>query len=145
MSKLSLTVSKLSIAAALVLGASVGTANAQSLAKGTFTLPYEVRWGKAVLQPGSYVVTIDSARGPAFVRTLNGDGRAIVMGLAEGAMKEHPSALVITKSENQRVVRYLNLREVDKSIAYEPFTKAERKLVGQLDETEAVPILMAQK
>jgi len=145
MSKLSVTVSKLSIAAALVLGASVGTANAQSLAKGTFTLPYEVQWGKAVLQPGSYVITIDSQRGPAVVRTLNGEGRLIVMGLAEEAMKDHPSSLVITKNENRREVRYLNLREVDKSFAYRPFTKSERKLVGQLGETEALPILMAQK
>ena len=136
---------KLAVAAAIAVGVSVGPASAQSL-KGTFTLPYEVHWGKAVLAPGPYTISIDSVRGPAIVRTSTGAGRALVMPLTvDKAMKDHPSALLITKVENERVVRYLNFREADTSLVYRPFTKSERNLVGQLGEPEAVPILMAQK
>jgi len=61
------------------------------------------------------------------------------------AMKDQPSALLITKIENEHVVRYLNFREADTSLAYRPFTRSERKLVGQLGDPETVPIRMAQK
>jgi len=65
------TILKLAVAAAIAVGASVAPASAQSL-KGTFTLPYEVHWGKAVLAPGPYTISIDSVRGPAIVRTSTG-------------------------------------------------------------------------
>ncbi len=135
---------KLAVAAAIAVGASVGPASAQSL-KGTFTLPYDVQWGKAVLPAGPYTITFDSLRGPAIVRTSTGRGLAIVMARSVDKAMDQPSALLITTIENQHVVRYLNLREVDTAFAYRPFTKSERKLVGQLGEPEAVPIRMAQK
>jgi len=135
---------KLAVAAAIAVGASVGPASAQSL-KGTFTLPYDVQWGKAVLPAGPYTITFDSLRGPAIVRTSTGRGLVIVMARSVDKAMDQPSALLITTIENQHVVRYLNLREVDTAFAYRPFTKSERKLVGQLGEPEAVPIRMAQK
>ena len=61
------------------------------------------------------------------------------------AMKDQPSALLITRTETGHVVRSLNIREADMTFVYKPFTKSERKLIGQVDATEAVPILMAQK
>jgi hypothetical protein len=145
MKKARLTFLKLAVAAAIVTCVSVGSASAQSL-KATFTLPYDVQWGKSVLPAGPYTVTFDSLRGPAIVRTSTGAGRAIVMPVTlDKAMKDQPTALLISKIENQRVVRYLNLREADTSFVYRPFTKSERTLVGQLDESEVVPIRMAQK
>ena len=143
--KKALTFVKLGVAAAIAICLSVNVASAQSL-KGTFTLPYDVQWGRSVLPAGPYVITFDSLRGPAIVRTSTGSGRAIVMALAvDKAMKDQPSALVISQVENQHVVRYLNLREFDTAIAYRPFTHSERTLVGKVDESEAVPILMARK
>ncbi|HEY2942449.1 MAG TPA: hypothetical protein VGN09_08450 [Vicinamibacteria bacterium] len=145
MKKARLTFLKLAVAAAIVTCVSVGSASAQSL-KATFTLPYDVQWGKSVLPAGPYTVTFDNLRGPAIVRTSTGAGRAIVVPVTlDKAMKDQPSALLISKIENQRVVRYLNLREADTSFVYRPFTKSERMLVGQLDESEVVPIRMAQK
>jgi len=145
MKKSRLTFLKLAVAAAIVTGVSVGPASAQSL-KGTFTLPYEVQWGKAVLPAGPYTITFDTLHGPAIVRTSTGEGRAIVMArIVDKAMKDQPSALLVTKIENQRVVRTLNLREADAAFVYRPFTKSERRLVGKVDESEAVPILMARK
>ena len=145
MKKAMIGFAKLALAAAIAVGVSVGPASAQSL-KGTFTLPYDVQWGKAVLPAGPYTVTFDSLHGPAIVRTSTGRGLAIVMARSvDKAMNDQPSALLITKIENQHVVRYLNLREADTAFAYRPFTKSERSLVGKVDESLAVPILMAQK
>lgn len=137
---------KLAVAAALAVGASVGPASAQSLVKGTFTLPYEVHWGHAVLPAGHYSITIDEARRPALVSTLSGGGRAFVMPRAVGdAMKDQPTALLITNVENQRVVRTFNWREGNQSYVYRPFTKTERREVAVASAVETVPIQMAQK
>jgi len=145
MKKARLTFLKLAVAAAIVTGVSAGSASAQSL-KATFTLPYEVQWGKAVLQPGPYAITFDRILGPALVRTSTGRGVALLTANSVGpAMKDQPSALLITRTETGHVVRSLNIREADMTFVYKPFTKSERKLIGQVDATEAVPILMAQK
>jgi hypothetical protein len=145
MKKATISFLKLAVAAAIAVGVSVGPASAQSL-KGTFTLPYDVQWGKAVLSAGAYTITFDRLQGPAIVRTSTGEGRAIVMPRAVGkAMTDQPSALLITKIENRHVVRYLNLRDANVSFVYRPFTKSERTLVGSNDESQAVPVLMAQK
>jgi hypothetical protein len=145
MKKARLTFLKLAVAAAIATCVSVGSASAQSL-KATFNLPYEVSWGKAVLQPGPYQITFDTVQGPALVRTQTGRGVALVRANSVGlAMKDQPSALLITRTETGHVVRSLNIREADMTFVYKPFTKSERKLIGQVDVIEALPILMAQK
>ena len=138
---------KLAVAAAIAVGLSVGSASAQTLVKGTFTLPYEVHWGKAVLPPGHYSITIDSARGPALVsNTLTGQVSAFVTARALGdATKGQPTALLITKMENERFVRSFNWREGNKSFIYRALTETERTRLGSASEPVAVPILMAQR
>jgi len=145
MKRASLTFMKLAVATAIATCLSAGSASAQSL-KATFTLPYEVNWGATVLQPGQYAITFDSIHRPALVRTRTGRGVALLIANSVGpAMKDQPSALLITRTETGRVVRYLNIREADMTFVYKPFTKSERKLIGQVAVTESVPILMAQK
>jgi hypothetical protein len=144
--KKALNVLKLWVVAAVAASALSGTASAQSLVKGSFTLPYEVHFGKAVLAPGSYTISMDSTRGPAIVRTSTGSGRALVVARSvDKSVAGQPTALLISQRENQRIVRSFNWREGDMAFVYEPFTKAERKLLGQVDDSVAVPILMAQK
>jgi hypothetical protein len=147
MKKASFNFLKLAVAAAIAVGLSVGSASAQPLVKGTFTLPYEVHWGKAVLPPGHYSITIDDARRPALVsNTLTGERRALVMARALGdAMKGEPTALLITKIENQRFVRSFNWREGNQNFIYRALTKTERTQLGSASELVTVPILMAQK
>jgi hypothetical protein len=140
---------KLAVAAAIAVGLSVGSASAQPLLKGTFTLPYEVHWGKAVLPPGHYSITIveDDARRPALVsNTLTGQGSAFVMARGLGdALKGQPTALLITKMENERFVRSFNWREGNKSFIYRALTETERTQLGSASEPVAVPVLMAQR
>jgi hypothetical protein len=143
--KKALNVLKLWVVAAVAAAALSGTASAQSLVKGSFTLPYEVHFGKAVLAPGSYTITMDSTRGPATIRTSTGAGRALVLARSvDKAMTDQPTALLISQRENQRIVRSFNWREGNVAFVYVPFTKAERKLADNADSV-VVPILMAQK
>jgi hypothetical protein len=144
--KRTLAVLKLGVVAAVATCLSGGTANAQSLVKGTFTLPYEVHFGRAVLPAGPYTISMDSVRGPAIVRTAAGSGRAMVLALyVEDSLKDQPTALLITKHENERFVSAFNWRGGNTAFVYTPSTKAERKLLGKIDDAVAVPILMAQQ
>jgi len=144
--KKALNVLKLWVVAAVAASALSGTASAQSLVKGSFTLPYEVHWGKAVLAPGAYTITMESARGPATIRTSTGAGRALVLARSvDKSLTDHPTALLISPRATQRIVRSFTYREGDMVFVYVPFTKAERKLADKVDDSVVVPILMAQK
>jgi hypothetical protein len=147
MKKASFNFLKLAVAAAIAVGLSVGSASAQPLVKATFTLPYEVQWGKAVLPPGHYSITIEDARRPALVsNTLTGERCAFVMARALGdAMKGQPTALLITKMENERFVRSFNWREGNQSFMYRALTETERTQLGSASEPVAVPVLMSQR
>jgi hypothetical protein len=146
MKKASFNFLKLAVAAAIAVGLSVGSASAQPLVKGTFTLPYEVHWGKAVLPPGQYSITIDDARRPSLVsNTVTGERRAFVMARAlSDAKKGQPTGLLITKIENERFVRSFNWREGNQSFIYRALTKTEFTL-GSASEPVAVAVLMAQR
>ena len=147
MKKASFNFLKLAVGAAIAVGLSVGSASAQTLAKGTFTLPYEVQWGKAVLRPGHYSITIDDARRPAVVsNTLTGERCAFVMARAvSDAMRGQPTALLITKNENERFVRSFNWREGNQSFIYRALTEIELTQLGSASEPVAVPVLMAER
>jgi hypothetical protein len=136
---------KVGVAAAIAAGLAVGSASAQPLVKGTFTLSQEVRWGKAVLPPGHYSITIDDARRPALVtNTLTGERRAFVLARAvSSAVKGQPTSLLIDRSENARVVRSFNWSEGNQSFIYRAAATAERGADGRA--TETVTVRMASK
>ena len=141
--KASLTVLKLAVAA-IAICLSVRPASAQSL-NASFTLPYEVHWGQAVLPAGSYTITFDSLHRPALVRSGK-EGRAIVMAVTiNEAMKDQPSGLLITRIENGYDVRYLNLREENVSLGYHLFKESERRVVGKSHKPEALALLTTRK
>ena len=145
--KLTLTVLKLSVVVAVAACVLGGMASAQSLPlEGTFTLPYEVHWGQAILPAGGYTIRIDSRHTPAFVRNSAGHGRAILLARSvDDATKGGPTALRIVRRENQRVVQSFNWREGDMAFAYEGLTNAEGESLAKFDESVMVPILLAQK
>jgi len=144
MEKRSRMLVKLSVALAVATCLLSGTANAQPIMKGTFTLPYDVRWGGTLVPAGQYKIVIDSAYRPALVSTFAGNGQAYVMPqFVNQATRGAATALVVTQGETERTVRALNWREGNRSFVYKPFTKAERKSLAQ-SRTEMVPIRMAQ-
>ncbi len=67
----------------LLLGVVIATfvftaaAKAQPSFAGKFTLPYEVRWGQAVLPAGDYVIRMDSTASPAKISPANGSSAGV--------------------------------------------------------------------
>jgi hypothetical protein len=131
---------------ALAICAAASAASAQPLVRGSFTLPYEVHWGKAVLPAGYYSITIEQADRPAAVRTATGRVVAYVMARSsDDAHQGQPTALLITKAERQHVVRTFNWREGNRRFIYRPFTDVERRQSASADAFETVTIRVAQK
>ena len=134
------------LVAALAICVSAGSASAQPLVKGTFTLSNEVRWGKAVLPSGTYSITVDGPDRPALITTLTGRRVAYVMARTfDDAMKGQPTALLISNVENQRVVRSFNWREGNRNFIYRAFSEAERKDLASADRVETVAIRIADQ
>jgi hypothetical protein len=139
------TFMKLGIGAAFAACLLAGTANAQPLVKGSFTLPYDVRWGRAIVPAGHYLIQVDSVNIPARITTATGAGRALVLARSfNSAIAGQPTVLVITRSEGEHVVRVFNWREGNRSFVYKALTGAERQVLAQAKEIEVIPILMAQ-
>jgi hypothetical protein len=136
---------KVVLVAAVALASVARTASAQVL-RGSFTLPYEVHWGRAVLPAGTYLIKIDSVRGPALVTTTDGRGRCLVLpALVDSATESRASGLLISRIEGERRVRSLNWREGGRSFVYQPTAKPKHALSARASDLEAVPIATASK
>ena len=98
--KISLAFLKLSFAAAIAIGFSAKPASAQSVTA-SFTLPYEVSWGKSTLKAGDYTITVDNPRRPALVRSLTGEGLALVVPMTVNkAIVDQPTSLILSRTES---------------------------------------------
>ncbi len=145
MSKLSVTVVKLLALAAVVVASFAGTANAQVVV-GKFTLPFEARWGSAVLPAGQYTFKMDRFYGPTRVTNLTGTHVGFVMALVvDDAPKGQPTALLVTRNEDGRVIRSFTWSEGGKTFVYKPLTKAERAQIAEAGRTDTILIQTAQK
>jgi hypothetical protein len=137
MKKTSLMFLTLTTAAAICL--SVSPARAESV-KASFTLPYAVKWGQAVLPAGPYTITVDG-KGPAIVSTADGKNLALVMPVTTSrAMTDRPSALVVRSTENGRDVLFLNLREANVSYGFR-LKKSEPEIATTIDQPESMATL----
>jgi hypothetical protein len=141
---------KLLIAALVGTCLFVGAANAQSSRQfqGKFTLPYEVRWGDAVLPPGEYWLRIEqtSSLVPVIVSVTATNGKRFFLHTPITSTKvEGPSALFVTLIGNQYRVRTLTLAEAGIVLVYHPLTPREKELIKQARETQAVPVIAAKK
>jgi hypothetical protein len=114
---------------------------------GEFTLPYEAHWGKCVLPPGNYSITIKSTGTPmiALVRTADGEAVTYVM---NGAVETHPNgqnALLIKERQGQRIVHSLALNDLGVVLIYEPSLAHEKPMVQEARNIQAVPVTSAKK
>jgi hypothetical protein len=138
---------KLSVVASVVALVLAGTANAQSFPmKGRFTLPYEVRWGLAVLPAGPYTIEIASVHSPAIVCSAAGRVRAVLPASSvDRSMRGRPTSLQVIRRENRRLVYALNWREEDLFFVYTGLTTAERKDLAMVRDSALPPTVIAQK
>jgi len=142
--------------ATLLLGALLasllflGTAQAQESPSyvGKFTLPYQVRWGKTILQPGDYTLTIRSTGSPviALIRTVDGNAVAHVMSWASSGSGNGLNALLIKEKDGQRVVHSLALADLKMVLIYDPSPMKEKvKEASEGHVNHTVPVMWAKK
>jgi len=114
---------------------------------GKFTLLYEVHWGKNVLPPGDYTVTIKSTGTPmiALIRKADGDAVTYVMNGALSGYTNGVNALLIRERGGQLVVHSLALADLGVVLIYEPSLVHERPLVQEARNARAVPIISGKK
>jgi hypothetical protein len=90
--------------------------------EGKFTLPFETRWGRAVLPAGDYTLTVDSTALPATVTVHSvRENRTAPMIMAQ-AISQHgasdQSALIVARNSGKGVVRGLQLAELGLRFEY---------------------------
>ncbi len=131
-----------------LLTACFGTnlANAQT-AQGKFDLPFEVQWGQAVLQPGSYSFTVNSGSdSPANAVIVRGEGTASMIATTmHDDSFSGTSALLIERRGDRSTVSALRLVEAG-LVLYYPAPKARGQVLAQAPKLiQRLPVLMAQK
>jgi hypothetical protein len=138
---------KAMLLAVLAAGISAGVASAQNVIRGTFTLPFEARWGADVLLPGDYTFKLDTAKRPYIVAVRQGD-RGVALAMANSFKQgkvSGSSALIVTRKGGKYRIWTLVLAEVGLTLDYAPL-KAERPILAQEPVLiRRVPVLMASK
>lgn len=120
---------------------------AQSDFQGKFTLPYEVQWGKAILQPGNYLLSFnhDGAQRLAVVRDAKTKHVvALERTLISEDSKVGKSALLIGTRGKRRVVYSLRIELFGEAFVYDPALK-QASATEQASNRRTIPVLMAKR
>ena len=131
--------------AALLLTASLfgSVANAQAGYHGKFTLPFAAQWGKAVLQPGDYLLTFNDDA--TLLQIRDAKSHRIVAFEPTGDREDSGkggSALIIGTRGEQRVVRSLRIAELGEAYVYSCPSAREMEEARQ---TGSLPVVVAEK
>ena len=142
-----IAITKLFVAALVLTLLFVGRAQAQTdtVYRGTFTLAQQIHWGKSVLRPGHYTISIKSSGSPAIVKVENedtGEGFRVVTGIHKETTTG-PSALLLQAKNGQQTVQSLSLPQLGKVLIYESTPAREPALEARASQT--VPVLLAKK
>jgi len=133
--------------AVLAAGLSAGLARAQEV-KGKFTLPFEARWGTAVLPAGDYSFRVNASAAPCMVSVSQG-GRVVAFILTSSTNRrevEGSSALIAVRSAGSYRIRALRLAEVGAVLEYmSPKAEPRQILAQQPALFQRLPVLVAAK
>src|SRR5208337_3582110 len=118
--------------AVLAAGLSASLARAQEY-EGKFTLPFEARWGTAVLPAGDYSFRLDPSQNPCIALVRQGT-RGVAFVMADGGASKGEvagsSALIAVASAGSYRIRALRLAEAGVVLEYSP-SKAERPILAE--------------
>ena len=112
---------------------------------GKFTLTDQVLWGKTVLQPGDYTITIGSTSMPIFVLVTDSKGRHVarfVSGNDSGKTSAR-NALLIKGKGGQLHVYSLELASLGRVLVYDPVLARAAVLEARAPQT--VPVMLAKR
>ena len=130
------------------VAASALPAAAQTVYKGQFTLPHEVRWQNAKLPAGDYTFSLPSLA-PFSAMTITGpDGSVLeVAHVNSGRQSDGPSVLILEQHDGTYFVREMDLSEISVQICYNlPKQSRSDEPVAQAPATtEKVIVAMANK
>jgi hypothetical protein len=133
--------------AVLAAGLSASLASAEEY-DGKFTLPFEARWGVAVLPAGDYTFRVDTNNDSCIVSVDQGLRHVALIMVDGGASKGEvagSSALIAVRSAGSYRIRALQLAELGVVLEYMP-PKAERQILAQLPALfQRVPVIAAGK
>ena len=133
---------------ALVICSSAALAGAR-MVSGTFTLPFEARWGQAVLPPGNYSFTLDSTGPDRLVTIIQGEsGRNVGTVQAQGATDQQTldrSDLVLVRGGENYTIGAVRLASQGLTINY-PLPKTERQMIVQAPQLlQRIPVMESGK
>ena len=109
---------------------------------GKFTLTDQVQWGKTVLQPGGYTITIGSGSMPILVLVRDSKGRAVarfISGIDSGKTRAR-NALLMKEKGGQMHVYALELASLRKVLVYDPALARAAVLEARAPQTVPVPL-----
>jgi hypothetical protein len=114
---------------------------------GRFTLPYEVRWGHAVLPSGDYLLGFQEFGGRVFVLirdAKSGKDIALLAPLGTSDAKG-TSALLIADKGNHRIVDSLRLAKLGKVLIYAPAIARGPGDIRGAHKVQSLPVVATNK
>jgi hypothetical protein len=126
----------------------VGTIQAQTdlpVCRGEFTLRYQLHWGKSVLQPGDYIITVRSTGTPniAFISKSEGSGGIMVVARVHGEPRSGVNALLVKDKDGELTVHSLSLANLKMVLIYDPSLARESVQEARVNRT--VPVVWARR
>lgn len=143
-----LAIARMFLVALVVAPLFVSSARAQgvdTVYRGAFTLTQQINWGKSVLRPGHYTMTIASIGNPVVVKVENedtGESFRVVTGVREETTAG-ASALFLQAKNGGAAVQSLSLPQVGIVLIYE--SGPAREQVLEAHAGQVVPVLLAKK
>ena len=112
---------------------------------GKFTLTDKVLWGKTVLPPGDYTISIGSTSMPTFALVRESKGRPVARFVSriDGERTSAGNALLIREKDGQLRVYSLALRSLGRVVVYDPALARESVLEARAPQT--VPVMLAKR
>ena len=132
----------LTLALVALLGLTAAGASAQTITKGTFTLPAQAYWNDILLQPGEYTLSLDRGISGAELVSIRGEGFAAML-LAPAGTDESSghSCLRLDAVNGTYVIRELDAGRLAGSFKFGVSKKASnRTLRGSATQPVTVPV-----
>jgi hypothetical protein len=145
--KLHITREMLFATALLAVYLFAGTANAQVALQGRFSLPYQARWGQAMLPAGDYLLSIATTGSPAMVVVQNAKSHKQVATVAfqtRDTSTNGETALLVGTLGAQRVIHSFRVAELG-VVFISDSALARRERISEAHRTQAVPVIVAKQ
>lgn len=112
---------------------------------GKFTFTTQVQWGKTILPPGDYTITIGSSSMPSFALVRDSKGRPVArfMSGIDDRKASAGNALLIREKNGQLRVYALALASLGEVLVYDRALAREEILEARTPQ--AVPVMLAKR